>query len=181
MSLTDDIFRELWDGLEKNLDWSEFLARHSASKGPLYNAIGRFFTVVGKEIRVLKEEKSRVQSELDQAGLRLDSLNRKIKEAEANVASLEGREDSLSEQVSALEDRLVEKSELVKHLADLEGNGFDIGKLRQLQEALRGTGVKHGLKGKEDVSKFFDALKDYESLLGAEFQSDPNRDKKIGG
>ncbi len=44
MSLTDEIYRELLDGLEDNLDWQQFLAKHSASKGPLYNAIDRFFT-----------------------------------------------------------------------------------------------------------------------------------------
>ena len=39
MSLTDDIYGELLDGLEQGLDWPNFLAKHSASKGPLYNAI----------------------------------------------------------------------------------------------------------------------------------------------
>jgi len=170
MSLTDEIYLELCDGLEKGLDWQEFLAKHSASKGPLYSAIGRLFTEVEPKIVALNEEKSRVQSELDQAGLTLDSLDRKIKEAESNFASLEDRKNVLNEQVETLETKLAEKSELAKHLAQLEKLGFDNERLKQLQEALKEIGMRHGLKGKEAVGKFFDALKDYEAVLGAELQ-----------
>jgi DNA repair exonuclease SbcCD ATPase subunit len=170
MSLTDEIYRELWDGLEKNLDWSQFLAKHSASKGPLYTAIGRFFTEVGPKIVALNEEKRLVQSKLDQAGLTMDSLDQKIKEAKSNIASLEDREDVLNGQVETLEAKLAEKSELVKHLAELEKLGFDSERLRQLQEVLKEIGMKHGLRGQQTVDKFFDDLKDYESVLEAELR-----------
>jgi chromosome segregation ATPase len=170
MSLTDEIYRELWEGLEKGLDWRQFAAKYSASKGPLYNAIGRFFNEVKPKIEALNEKKSRVQSELDQARLTLDSLNQRIKEAESNIASLEERENVLNGQVETLEAKLAEKSELAKHLAELEKLGFDSERLNQLREALREIGAKHGIKGKETVSKFFDGLKDYDALLGAELQ-----------
>jgi len=170
MSLTDDIYRELSDGLEKGLDWSQFLAKHSTSKGPLYNAIGRLFTEVEFKIRALNEERNRVQSELDQAGLRLDSLGQKIKEGESNIASLEDRENVLNGQVETLEAKLAEKSGLVKHLEDLEKLGFDSERLRQLEEALKKIGMRHGLLGQQTVDKFFDDLKDYESVLGAELK-----------
>lgn len=170
MSLTDEIYIELLDGLEKGLDWQQFLAKHSTSKGPLYSAIGRFFTEVEPKIVALNEEKSRVQSELDQAGLTLDSLDRKIKEAESNFASLEDRKNVLNEQVETMETKLAEKSELAEHLAELGKLGFDSERLKQLQEALREIGMRHGLKSKEAVGKFFDALKDYEAVLGAELQ-----------
>ena len=95
---------------------------------------------------------------------------RKIKEAESNFASLEDRKNVLNEQVETLETKLAEKSELATHLAELERLGFNIERLRQLQDALREIGAKHGLKGKETVGKFFDTLKDYEAVLGAELQ-----------
>ena len=41
MSLTDEIYTELMDGLQKGLDWQHFLAKYGASKEPLYNALGR--------------------------------------------------------------------------------------------------------------------------------------------
>lgn len=171
MSLTDDIYRELLDGLEKgHLDWQQFLTKHSGSKGPLYNAIRRFFVEGGAKIATLCEEKNRVQSELDQAELKLDSLDQKTKEGESNIVSLEERQNVLNGQVTTLEAKLAEKSELVQHLAHLEKLGFDSEKLKQLQEALREIGAKHGVKGKEAVGKFFDDLKDYEAVLGAELQ-----------
>jgi len=170
MSLTDEIYLELEDGLEKGLDWQRFLAKHSASKGPLYNAIGRFFTEVGPRIAALNEERSQHQSELDQAKLTLDSFNRKTKEAESNLASLEDRKNVLDEQVEAQEAKLAETSELAMHLAELERLGFDSERLKQLQEALGEIGAKHGLRSKEAVSKFFEDLKDYGAVLGAELQ-----------
>ncbi len=40
-TLTDEIYTGLVDGLKTGLDWAAFIAKYSASKGPLYNAIGR--------------------------------------------------------------------------------------------------------------------------------------------
>ena len=57
MSLTDEIYRELWEGLGKGLDWQQFLDKYGTSKGPLYNAIGRFFNEVGTKIAALNEER----------------------------------------------------------------------------------------------------------------------------
>jgi vacuolar-type H+-ATPase subunit I/STV1 len=149
MSATDEIYRELWDGLEKGLDWSESLARHSNSKGPLYNAIGRFFTEVGSRIAVLKEEASQYQGKVDQARIALDSLDQQKKEAQGNVVSLEKRRNVLNEQVKATETKLAQKSGLLKQVTDLEKMGFNVELLNQLKESLMGIGAKRGLKGKE--------------------------------
>jgi chromosome segregation ATPase len=170
MSLTDDILHELIDKLGSNLDWQQFLAKHGASKGPLYNAIGRFFTEKGAEIIALNEKRNRVQSKLDQAGLELDSLDRKKIEAESNIASLENREDILAEKVKNLEVDLTTKSELVNHLEGLEKLGLDGERLNLLRDTLRQAGEKHGLNIKEAVSKFFGYLKDYDLVLEAEVQ-----------
>ncbi len=170
MSLTDEIYRELSDELNNNLDWQQFITKHSASKGPLYNAIGRFFTEVGPKMVALNEEKSRVQSELDQAGLTLDSLEQREKEAESNITSLEDRGNILNEQVETLETEPAKKSELAKHLAELKRLGFSIERLNLLRDTLRQTGGKHGLNSKEAVNKFFGYLKDYDLVLEAEVQ-----------
>jgi DNA repair exonuclease SbcCD ATPase subunit len=168
MSYTDEIYRELMDGLNKGLDWQHFLDKHGSSKGPLYNAVGRVLTEVEAKIEDLNEERSRVQTKLDQAGITLDSLDEKIEEAQYNVASLEDREHVLSEQVETLEARIAVKEELVGHLAELEKLGFSIERLKQLQDALKEMGRKHGLTFDETISKFFGDLKEYEDVLDAE-------------
>ena len=58
LSLTDEIYAELMDGLKTGLDWTHFLAKHSASKGQLYNAIGRFFGDMEPKVKALNEPKS---------------------------------------------------------------------------------------------------------------------------
>lgn len=163
-TLTDEIYTELVDGLKTGLDWTQFLAKHGASKGPLYNAIGRFFNDMEPKTRALNE----VQGKLDAAGLKLDQLDQRIKEAENSLAPLEDRKNALSEQIETLETKLAEKNELLEHAGELGKLGFDIERLGQLREALTEIGAKHGLKAKEAVSKFFKDLKDYEAVLGAE-------------
>jgi chromosome segregation ATPase len=95
-------------------------------------------------------------------------LDQKIKEAEGSLAPLEDRRNALNDQVKTLETRLAEKSELAGHLVELGKLGFDIERLKQLREALTEIGAKHGFKGKEAVSKFFDDLKDYDARIGFE-------------
>jgi len=163
-TLTDEIYAELVDGLKTGLDWTQFLAKHGASKGPLYNAIGRFFNDMEPKVRALNE----VQAELDRAGLQLDSLDQRIKEAEGSLAPLEDRRDILNKEIKTLETRLAEKSELLEHARELGKLGFDIERLKQLQDALTEIGTKHGLKGKEAVRKFFAELKDYDAKTGFE-------------
>lgn len=174
-TLTDEIYAELVDGLKTGLDWTAFIAKYSASKGPLYNAIGRFLNDMETEVIAANEKLSLVQRELDgvglkldAAGLKLDSLDQRIKEAESSLAPLENKRNALNEQIETLETKLTQKSEVIKQIGDLEKRGFDIERLRQLQETLTEIGAKHGLKRKEAVSKFFDDLKDYEAVLGAE-------------
>jgi len=169
-SLTDKIYQELVDGLETGLDWPCLLAKHGASKGPLYNAIGRFFKDMEPKVRELNEVQAKLGAaglELDQAGLKLDSLDQKIKEAGSSLALLEESKNALNEGIETLETKLTEKSNLLKHAGELGKLGFDIERLRQLREALTEIGAKSGLTGKEAVSKFFDDLKDYEAVLEA--------------
>jgi len=166
LSLTDEIYAELVDGLKTGLDWTAFIAKHGAGKGPLYNAVGRFFNDLEPKVRALNE----VQAKLDEAGLKLDSLHQRVKEAEGSLAPLEDRRTVLNDQIETLEARVAGKSELLEHTEELGKLGLDIERLRQLQHTLRAIGAKHGLKGKEAADKFFDDLKDYEAIVGAELR-----------
>ena len=64
MSLTDEIYTELMDGLQKGLDWQHFLAKYGASKGRLYNALGRAIAAAEAKIRALGETKAKLQGEV---------------------------------------------------------------------------------------------------------------------
>ena len=164
LSLTDQIYQELVDGLKTEQDYTHLRAKYDASKGPFYNALGRLFRDMWPKVQEFNE----VQGKLNQAGLKLDQLDRQIKQAESSLAPLEERKSALNEQIETLETKLAEKSEAIKHVGELEKLGFNIERLRQLREALTEIGAKHGLKDKEAVSKFFSDLKDYEAVLGAE-------------
>ena len=115
LSLTDEIYAELVDGLKTGLDWPQFLAKHGASKGPLYNAIGRFIRDMEPKVREL----GGVQAKLDAGGLKLDQLDQRIKEAENSLPPLEERKNTLNQQTETLEMKLGEKSELIKQVGEL--------------------------------------------------------------
>ncbi|GAH56414.1 unnamed protein product, partial [marine sediment metagenome] len=164
VSLTDKIYQELVDGLKTGLDWTHFLAEYGTSKGPLYNAFGRFFKDMEPKVKALGE----VQAKLDAAGLTLGQLDQQIKEAESSLAPLEEKKNTLNQQIETSETKLAEKSEVMKQVGELGKLGFDIERLRQLREALTEIGAKHGLKGKEAVTKFFSDLLDYDAKTGFE-------------
>jgi len=164
MSLTDEIYRELVDGLRTGLDYAHFQAKYRNSKGPFYNAFGRLTRDMEPKVREL----GGVQAKLDAAGLTLDQLYQQIKEAEASLAPLEEERNALNERIEILKVKLTEKSELVKHAGELGKFGFNSERLRQLRETLTDIGAKSGFNGKEAVSKFFTELKDYDTKTGFE-------------
>ena len=169
LSLTDEIYAELVDGLKTGLDWTHFLAKHSASKGPLYNAIGRFFNDMEAKVRALNE----VQAKLDQAGLKLKQLDRKINEADKaiqaknhDLALIEKKANTLKKQVGVLESDLRQKGELLERLQELEKLGLGHDKLAVLHSTVAEIGAKRGLKQNEAVNTFFAELKDYDAKTG---------------
>jgi chromosome segregation ATPase len=179
MTLTEQIYDELMNGLDKGVDWEQFLSKYGTSKGPLYNAVGRVLQDITAQIAALGEERRKTQEELNQGGLRLDSMNQKIKETESiieakthELSEAEEKRSSVEKQAETLETKLDEKNEFINQVGEIEKLGFNIDRLRQLKDALTEIGAKHGLKGKEAVGKFFDDLKDYDdrSRFGVEIQ-----------
>jgi len=171
ISLTDEIYSELVDGLKTGLGWTQFLAKHGASKGPLYNAVGRFFNDLEPKVRVLNE----VQAQLDQAGLKLNQLNQEISETDKAVqtknhelALLEEKENTLKKQTEVLESKLDQKSAPLKRLQELEKFGFGEERLKALCATLTEIGTRRGLKRDAAVDTFFSDLKDYDAKTGFE-------------
>ena len=171
ISLTDEIYSELVDGLKTGLGWTQFLAKHGASKGPLYNAVGRFFNDLEPKVRVLNE----VQAQLDQAGLKLNQLNQEISETDKAVqtknhelALLEEKENTLKKQTEVLESKLDQKSAPLKRLQELEKLGFGEERLKALCATLTEIGTRRGLKRDAAVNTFFSDLKDYDAKTGFE-------------
>ena len=171
ISLTDEIYAELVDGLRTGLDYTHFQAKYRDNKSSFYNAFGRFQRDMEPKVRELAAVQAELDAaglKLDRAGLTLDSLDQRRKEAEGKIAPLEERRNVLNQQNETLETKLAEKSEVIKQVADLEKLGLDIERLTQLREALTEIGAKHGLKGKETVTKFFSDLVDYDAKTGFE-------------
>ncbi len=163
-SLTNKIYQELVDGLRTGLDYTHFQAKYRDNKSSFYNAFGRFI----RDLEPKGRELAAVQAKLDAAGLTLDSLDQQIKEAKSSLAPLEETKTALNEGIETLETKLTEKSQLLEHAGELGKLGFDIERLRQLKDTLSEIGAKHGLKGKETITKFFSDLLDYDAKTGFE-------------
>ena len=171
ISLTDEIYAELVDGLKTGSDWTHFLAEYGTSKGPLYNAFGRFQRDMEPKVRAFGE----VQTKLDEAGLKLNQLNQEISETDKAVqtknhelALLEEKGNTLKKQTEVLESKLDQKSAPLKRLQGLENLGFGEEKLKALCATLAEIGTRRGLKRDEAVNTFFAELKDYDAKTGFE-------------
>lgn len=172
LSLADEIYSELVAGLKTgDLNWTRFLAKYSASKGLLYDAIGRFFRDTEPEVRTLNE----TQAKLDAARLQLKSLNQRTKQADKviqeknhDIVGLEEKQDTLKKQIEALESNLAQKGETLERLQELERLDFGKEKLEALHTTLAEIGSKRDLKPEEVVNTFFAELKDYDTKIGFE-------------
>ena len=89
------------------MDYTHFQAKYRNSKEPFYNAFRRFIRDMEPKVRELVA----VQAKLDAAGLMLEQLDRRIKEAENNLPPLEEMKNALNEGIETLETKLAEKSE----------------------------------------------------------------------
>lgn len=177
MTLTDQIYDELLNGLSEGVDWEHFLSKYGTSKGPLYNALGRLLRDIAVQVAALGEEKRKAQEELNQSGLRLDSMNQKIKETDSiieaktqELSEAQEKKTSIERQIAGFESKLDEKTAFIKQIGELEGLCFTVDRLRQLKDVLTEIGARHGLKGGEAISRFFDALKDYDLRCGFEVE-----------
>jgi len=168
--LTDTIYQELMDGLKTgDLNWTHFIAKHGASKGLLYDAIGRFFRDLENEVRASNETKAK----LGEAKLQLKSLDEKIWKAEKrirqkdlDVARVEKKRDTLQKRLAQLESTIMERGEDLKKLQELEKLGFCRERIEALHTSLLDIESKRGLKPEEVADAFFVELKHYESMIG---------------
>lgn len=171
-SLTDKIHQELVDGLKTDaLDWTHFIAKHGASKGLLYDAVGRFFRDMEPEVRALDE----AQARLSEARLQLKSLNQRVKEAHKvvkernrDIVGLKEKRGTLKEQVEALQSKVAQKGETLERLKELEKLDFGKERLGALHTMLSEIGSKRGLKPEEAANAFFAELEDYDAKIGFE-------------
>lgn len=171
-SLTDTICQELVDGLKTgDLNWTRFLAKYSASKGLLYDAIGRFFRDMEHEVRALNE----AQARLGEARLQLKSLSQRIREADKvlkgrnqDIKGLEKKQDTLKKQIKALQSNLAQKGETLERLQELEKLNLGKEQLETLYTTLAAIGSKHGLKPDDAINEFFTDLQDYDTKCGFE-------------
>jgi len=171
-SLTDTIYQELVDGLKTgDLSWTHFIAKYGASKGLLYDAIGRFFRDMESDVGALNE----AQAKLGEARLQLKSLNQRIKEDDKvirgkkqDIIGLERKQDTLKKQIKVLESNLTQKGETLERLQELEKLGFCKESLEALHTNLLDIGGKRGLKPEEVADAFFTELKHYDAKIGLE-------------
>ena len=171
-NLIDEIYRELADGLKRgDLNWTHFIAKHGASKGLLYSAIGRFFQDLEPEARALNE----AQTKTGEARLQLESLNQQIEKADkivkkknGHIARLEQKQDTLQKKAETLEGKVTDMGQILEKLRDLEKLGLGRDRLDVLHSTISEIGSKRGLKPANAADAFFADLKDYDAKTGFE-------------
>ena len=169
-SLADSICQELVNGLKTgDLDWTHFIAKHGASKGLLYNAIGRFFRDMESEARAINEAQARTadaKKQLKPLNQKIDEADRAIKEKGQEITRLEKKQSALKKKSEALEGKVVEDNGTLERLRELEKLGFGKDRLDALHTTISDIGSKRELTPAEAVDAFFADLTDYDAKSG---------------
>ena len=184
MTITEDIYRELVEGLGNHADWQQFLAKHSNSKGPLYNALAKVLSEIPARLTALSETIEQRQAQLDDVGRQLDDSDQKMKTTDKalqakheDLIRLEEKANALKKRIELLDKQLKQRTSFSERLRELEKLGFDENRLTTLHAKLVEMGAKRGLKPSEATKRFFADLKDYDAVQG--FAQEAERLKTI--
>lgn len=174
-SLTEQIYLELMEGVEKQLDWDEVLAKYGKSKGPLYNAFSRALPQLRArceelfaEISQGEEKRKELDKDVAQREERKKELDRALGDAETLLKKRKEAEAEAKERLSGYEREIQDKEALASSLSRLEESGFSPERLEELGKKVGEIGTSHQLAPDEAMNKFFDELKLWDESVGLE-------------
>ncbi len=166
ISLTERIYIELTEGINKGLDWDELLRKYGKSKGPLYGAFSRFIVEsqgqiekLVSEIKQKGEKDKELDSLLGEKEKRSNQLDEEITNKESLSLELEGKNAGITERLDDYEKQVKQQEHLLSSLRVIEESGFSPERLKELGERLKEMETEHGLGPGQAVGKFFDDLK----------------------
>lgn len=175
MTLTDEIYRDLMDGLKTGMDYDKVRLKWETSKGPFYNALQRVFADIATELAKASSDLNAALQQTREAQQRVAALEVREKKTDIDLkaktdekASIEQQKESTTKQLRRVNSELVKKRGLLALAGELDEIGFGMRELRQLHAALVAIGTKRGLKAKEAAAVFFSDLKDYDAKVGFE-------------
>ncbi len=175
MTLTEEIYAKLKNGLWTGLNYDGLRSKYEKSKGPFYNALQMVLaetaaemTKLSSELKALREkgdgEKAKLESLADQQKKAADEIKARQQEIEA----LEGEEQAIKTKIQELNAELDASAGLQNQARELEKMGFDSEKLQRLRDIIVEIGTKQGLKPDEAIGRFFSDLHDYDTKAGFE-------------
>lgn len=175
MSLTDEIYIQLKDGLWTGLDYDGLRSKYEKSKGPFYNALQMVFddasaemTRLSSEMKALKEKGEKEKAKLNNLVDQQEKIAGRIKTGQQEIERLATEEQATKAKIEAIGAELQASTGLLNQAQELQKMGFDNEKLRQLSVALMEIGTKQGRKPSEAIDRFFNDLQDYDTKVGFE-------------
>jgi myosin heavy subunit len=176
-SLTEQIYVELMDGIDKGLDWDELLKKYGGSKGPLYNAFAhtlpelrKRYEKLASEIMECKETSKEAKSSLEDEQRAIARLGQEIKDRQALLERLSEDEKKAEEKLNRRRREIKEKEELLSSLRKMDEMGFSSERLEQLAKLTRAMGARCKLSPSEAVNKFFQDLQLWDDKLGLQVE-----------
>lgn len=176
-SLTEQIYLEIMEGVEKKVDWNELLDKYRKSKGPFYNAFSRALPQLRArceklfaEISQGEEKRKELDKDIAQSEERKRELDQAVNNTDARLKKLEEAEAEASERLSSYDEEIQGKKAMASSLTRVEESGFSPERLEELGKKVDEIGTGHGLSPDEAMSKFFDDLKLWSEKLGLEVE-----------
>lgn len=177
VTLTDEIRKELREGLRKGVKYEQIRVKFDRDKGPFYNAIETVFTDTGAEIESLASERDKIAGQVEKAKSELERIynenearERRATELEGRLSELEQMGESIQQKNEKLERELGSKAKLLEKAENIERLNFTVKKLEKLNEKIAEICAKMGIEPKESLDVFFRDLDSYDAKRGWELE-----------
>jgi len=175
MTVTDEIYQELMDGLRTKVDYDKVRLKWEGSKGPFYNALQRVFADVAAELGNAFSDLNAALQKSGGAQQRLALLEVKERKIETEVKAKTDEKELLGQQtgdagkqLQKVNSELAAKNGLLNQAGELDEMGFGVKELRRLHLTLVAIGTKRGVKPKQAIAEFLNDLQDYDAKTGFE-------------
>jgi len=153
MTLTEEIYAELKNGLWTGLNYDGLRLKYEKSKGPFYNALQMVLAETAAEMMKLSSELKALREKGDEQKAKLESLADQQKKAvdeikarQQEIEALEGEEQAIKAKIQEFNAELDASAGPLNRAQEREKMGFDSEKLQRLRDIIVEIGAKQGQK-----------------------------------
>ena len=163
-TLTETIAQELLAAADEPSRLDAVLRQYGHSKGPLYHALAQATALLTERLTGLSHESKEAEKECRER-------QQHLRVAEQELASMEQGWATKAQELTAIDERLQERQELLDQANKLACLGFGLTELSRLRDLLAQVAASQGAPPEEGVAQFFHTVERYERIVSLDLEA----------